>query len=215
MKAPRGARVIRAMTRGIKIIILAALFSLIALPVFGYFQWLQGTPAVETGESRIFEAPAPVSLAVKYPYPDKEFVMTRDLWRKAVKSVQLGNPDWFAVEIVRQRAEVEDYVPAMDLLAWMYEKGRGLEKDLRKAFTWYERAKMAGRPKLNGDPVKIFNRLPPAEKFQARLQLVEDIERLKPEEKVNLEAFELEELKRIKVHVLEPQHAAKLSRKTR
>ena len=206
------------MTRGIKIIVLAAFFSLFALPVFGYFQWLQGTPAMESAGNQYenqFEPPTPDSTAVKYPYPDKEFVMTRDLWRKAVKSVQFGNPDWYDVEIVRQRAEMEGYVPAMDLLAWMYEKGRGLKKDLRRAFTWYERAKLAGQSKLSGAPVKIFNRLRPAEKLQARLQLAEDIERLKPEAKVNLEAFELEGYKRIKLHILEPQHVAKISRKTR
>ena len=217
MKAPRGARVIRAMTRAIKISVLAAYLSLFALPVFGYFQWLH-IPAMESAgnpyENR-YQAPAPASPAIKYPYPDKEFVMTDYLWRKSLKSVQFGTPDWYDVEIVRQRAEMEDYVPAMDLLAWMYEKGRGLKKDLRKAFTWYERAKMAGRSKLRGDPVRIFNRLRPAEKFQARLQLAEDIERLKPEAKVNLEAFELEGYKRIKLHVLEPQHVAKISRKTR
>lgn len=202
------------MTRAIKITVLAAYLSLFALPVFGYFQWLHGIPAMESGENR-YEAPAPASPAIKYPYPDKEFVMTGDLWRKSLKSVRFGNPDWYDVEIVRQRAEMEGYVPAMDLLAWMYEKGRGLKKDLRKAFTWYERAKLAGRSKLSGDPVRIFNRLRPAEKFQARLQLAEDIERLKPEAKVNLEAFELEGYKRIKLYVLEPQYGTKLSRKTR
>ena len=222
MKAPRGAGVIRAMTRTIKITVLAVLFSLFALPVYGYFQWLQDRPGMESAgnpyENQFenpFEPPAPVSLAVKYPYPDKEFVMTGNLWRKSLKSVQSGNPDWYDVEIVRQRAEMEDYVPAMDLLAWMYEKGRGLKMDLRKAFTWYERAKMAGRSKLSGDPVRIFKRLRLAEKFQAQLQLAEDIERLKPEAKVNLEAFELEGYKRIKLHVLEPQYGARFSRKTR
>lgn len=204
------------MTRNIKIIVLAVLFNLFALPVFGYFQWLQDTPAVESGENS-YEAPAPALVfpAIKYPYPDKEFVMTGDLWRKSLKSVQFGNPDWFDVEIVRQRAEMEEYVPAMDLLAWMYEKGRGLKKDLRKAFTWYERAKLAGRSKLRGAPVKIFNRLRPAEKLQARLQLAEDIERLEPEAKVNLGAFEFDGYKRVKLHVLEPQYVARLGRKTR
>ena len=101
MKAPRGARVIRAMTRAIKISVLAAYLSLFALPVLGYFQWLH-IPAMESAgmpyENR-YQAPAPASPAIKYPYPDKEFVMTDYLWRKSMKSVQFGNPDWYDVEI--------------------------------------------------------------------------------------------------------------------
>ena len=139
-------------------------------------------------------------LTSKAPDPDKKLVMTGKLWRESSQSIEFGRPDWFDVEVVRQRAEMEGFPPAMDFLAWMYEKGRGLERDYKRAFMWYERAKLAGKENLRGSSAKIFTRLSEREQFFAQVQLAEDIQRLKPDTQVTLEGFE-----RIKLHVLKQQ----------
>ena len=197
------------MTRNIKIIALAGFLCFNALPVYGYFQWFQETPAADDVIGAAV-TPAPVNLAAKYPYPEKDFVMSEKMWRKSLETVMSGSPDWYDVEIVRQRAEVEEYVPAMDILAWMYEQGRGLKRDLRQAFKWYERAKLAGQTKLSGDPVRIFKRLKPRDKYLARLQLSEDIQGMKSGARGHLEGFES-----IKLHVLARQHVPRLYAKKR
>ena len=121
------------------------------------------------------------STAVKYPYPDKAFVMTEKIWLKSANEAIHGKPDWYDVEVVRQRAEVEEYAPAMDLLAWMYQEGRGLRQDLRKSYNMYERAKLAGKPKISGNTAKIFDRLTQPEQLVAQIQLLDDIKRIKPD----------------------------------
>jgi hypothetical protein len=197
------------MTRTIKIAALVAFLCLITLPVYGYFRWIQEIPAPNgvAGVSAAAITPVP-------PYPEKDFVMSEKMWRKSLQAVTSGSPGWYDVEIVRQRAEIEEYAPAMDILAWMYEQGRGLKRDLRRAFTWYERAKLAGHTELNGDPVKIFKRLKPRDKYLARLQLSEDIQRMKPDARNHLKGFES-----IKLHVLGRQrpprtYAKKRTRRT-
>ena len=158
------------MTRKIKISVLAAFLGVLSFPVNGYFQahsffnpsnkyrewfhntvWLQDTRAEEAARGGPGAA-ARNHIAVKYPYPDKKLVMTAKLWRESSQSIEYGKPDWFDVEVVRQRAEMEEHPPAMDFLAWMYEEGRGLEQDFKKAFMWYERAKLAGKEDLRGSP---------------------------------------------------------------
>jgi len=173
------------MTRTIVILVLATFLGAIALPVHGFFDpsnkyrewfdenvWLRGTRVQEAARN---------SIAVKYPYPDKAFVMTEGRWLKAANEVIHGKPDWYDVEVVRQRAEVEEYAPAMDLLGWMYQEGRGLRQNLRKAYNMYERAKLAGQPKVSGNTAKIFERLTQPEQHIAQIQLLEDIRRIKPD----------------------------------
>ncbi|MCH7937108.1 MAG: SEL1-like repeat protein [Proteobacteria bacterium] len=206
------------MTRKIKISVLAAFLGVVAFPVQSYYQaygffnasnkyrewfhntvWLQDTRVQEAarGEPR---SVARNSIAVKYPYPDKKLVMTGKLWRESSRSIEFGQPDWFDAEVVRQRAEVEEYPPAMDFLAWMYEEGRGLERNFNKAFMWYERAKLAGQTNLRGSSAKIFDRLSERQQFLAQVQLAEDIQRLKPDAKVAIEGFE-----RVKLYVMKQQ----------
>jgi len=96
-------------------------------------------------------------LIEKYPYPDKAFVLTPEIWERTVKKIESGNPDWFDAEIVRQRAEIEGHEVSMELLAWMYERGRGVKQDFRQAFLWYSRAEIAGVKRIRGDLKKIFN----------------------------------------------------------
>ena len=60
--------------------------------------------------------------------------MTENLWRKSTNAVVAGKSKWYDFEVVRQRAEVEEYPPTMDFLAWMYEGGQGLERDYKNAF---------------------------------------------------------------------------------
>jgi len=162
--------------------VLAILLGGIALPVHAdsditsffspsekYQQWFKETPNVSRS--------APT--AEQYPYPDKTFVMSENQWKKSSKAILDDRSNWFDTEIVRHRAEVEEFPPAMDFLAWMYQEGRGLERDYRKAFMWYERAKMAGLENLSGSSAKIFERLSGNEKYFAELQLAEDIEQVK------------------------------------
>ncbi len=158
----------RTMIRPIVILVLAAFLGAIALPVHGYFQlhgffnasnkyreWFQETNLQKT-QRGIRLVSSASSTAVKHPYPDKPFVMTERLWLKSANEVIHGKPDWYDVEVVRQRAEVEEYAPAMDLLGWMHQEGRGHRRDLRKAYNMYERAKLAGEPKVRGNTAKIF-----------------------------------------------------------
>ncbi len=181
------------MTRRIIISVLTVFLGAIALPVHGYFQahiffnasnkyseWFQETRLQKT-QRGIRLVSSASSTAVTYPYPDKAFVMTEKRWLKSANEAIHGKPDWYDVEVVRQRAEVEEYAPAMDLLGWMYQEGRGLRKDLRKAYNMYERAKLAGKPEIRGNTAKIFDRLNPPEKLIAKIELLDDIKRMKPD----------------------------------
>jgi hypothetical protein len=216
------------MTRKIKITVLAAFLGVVSFPVQSYFQahgffnpsnkyrewfhetvWLQDTRIQEAAQGNIRLAAAN-DIAVKYPYPDKKLVMTEKLWRNSSRTIETGKPDWFDTEVVRQRAEVEGHPPAMDFLAWMYQEGRGLKQDHKKAFMWYERAKLAGRADLRGNSAKIFNRLNEREQYFAQVQLAEDIQRMKPNAQVTLDGFE-----RIKLHVMKQQRQIGNLRKKR
>jgi len=88
----------------------------------------------------------------------------------------------------------------MDLLGWMYENGRGVAQDKRRAYTWYERAKLAGAAQVLGQTQEIFKELTPPDQFYAELQLAEDIERMKQETETALKRFES-----VKLHVLKQQ----------
>jgi len=177
----------------IAVSVLAVAFGVVAVPVYGNFQ-LQGFFSPSQKYREWFDQPhtgrallnAPgvgkasaVSTAAKYPYPDKALVMTEAMWRGASKSISGGESDWFDTEIVRQRAEMEKYAPAMDFLGWMYQEGRGLKKDYRKAFMWYERAKLAGMKDLRGSSTKIFRRLSENDRTFAKMQMADDIKRFK------------------------------------
>ncbi|MFQ5764610.1 MAG: hypothetical protein ACE5GT_06755 [Rhodospirillales bacterium] len=196
------------MTRKITISVLVVCLGTIAWPVYGFFQvhglfnatdkyreWFQETAWPGEAPGALLVSPV-----ARFPYPDKEFVMTERLWRQSSRAVEFGRPDWYDSEVVRQRAEVEEYAPAMDLLAWMYEHGRGLGQDYRKAFTWYERAKLAGKTELRGNSTRIFDRLSPPAQFFAEIQLAEDIRRMKPEAEVEIIRFE-----RVNLHVFKQQ----------
>ena len=148
--------------------------------------------------------------AEKYPYPDKPFVMTNKRWLKSANETTHGNPDWFDVEVVRQRALVEKYAPAMELLGWMYQEGRGLNKDLRKAYNMYERAKLAGETKVRGDTEKIYDRLTQSEQLVANILLQEDIQRIKPDA-----GIAHKRLKRVNFQVMEQREPKSLRNKGR
>ena len=127
---PRGPKVGQTMTRTIVMPFLTAFLVTIALPVQGYFpgafffnasntyrDWYHdplmhhdtGSRMIHRGFRLVSAEP---STAEKYPYPDKAFVMTKKRWLKSASEVIQGNPDWFDVEVVRQRAEVEECAPA-------------------------------------------------------------------------------------------------------
>lgn len=142
--------------------LLAVFLAGVSWPVQGYFQahsffspsnkyrdWFKETLWFREIKSdidirRTRRLTAPDGIAVKYPYPDKKLVMTENLCRKSTNAVVAGKSKWYDFEVVRQRAEVEEYPSTMDFLAWMYEGGQGLERDYKKAFIWYERAKLKG-----------------------------------------------------------------------
>lgn len=199
----------KGLFRGILVTTMALALGAIALPADGFFQvhsffdpnvkyrqwfdadvWRRAAPPAQA-------RPAVATVAERFPYPEKEFVLTDALWGEAVAAVRYGKPDWYDAEVVRQRAEMEEFPPAMALLAWMFENGRGVEEDLRKAYTWYQRAKLTGEAQANGQTEKIFDSLAPPDRFYARVQLEEDIERLRKET-----AVVLEEYKSVNVRVL-------------
>ncbi len=177
-------------------------------PVYGYFQahsfyhaaekyrqyfqdtvWLENTRAAER-RAGITKPGIDPPMAVKYPWKEQKFVMTEEKWSKSSAAVEKGTADWEDIEIVRQRAEMDEHPPAMDFLAWMYENGVGVDRDYRKAFMWYERAKLGGEKKIRGTPFKIFQRLTPQEKYMANVQLVEDIQRAKSGPKSRGQSFD-------------------------
>ncbi len=209
--------------KAIAVSVLAVIFAVIAVPVYGNFQlhgffspsnkyraWFDETAA----RRALLNAPgfrraSAVSTAVKYPYPDKDFVMTEAFWKKSSNAIADGKSDWFDTEIVRQRAEVEKYAPAMDLLGWMYQEGRGLNRDYRKAFMWYERAKLAGMENLRGSSTKIFNRLSESDRAFAESQLADDIKRLRSEALKGVQGqtgYSSRDFERIKLHILRQQN---------
>lgn len=187
------------MTRILKITVLTAVLGAAALPVHGYFQshsffnpeikyreWFHVTrwPGEEGGQHRTYTALAAKAAAVSaagYVFPDQKFVMTEELWNRSKRKVEAGVSDWFDAEIVRQRAEIEEDPPAMDFLAWMYEHGRGIKQDERKAYMWYERAKLAGEKELRGVSERIFDRMTPPDQNLAQVQLADDVKRMTPE----------------------------------
>ncbi|MCH7937793.1 MAG: SEL1-like repeat protein [Proteobacteria bacterium] len=215
----------------ISVSLLAVFLAGVSWPVQGYFQaygffnasnkyseWFKETSWFKEIKSdvdirRTRGLAAPDGISVKYPYPDKKLVMTQNLWRESYNAVEDGKSKWFDVEVVRQRAEVEEYPPAMDFLAWMYEEGRGLERDYKKAFMWYERAKLKGKSDLRGSSAKIFDRLDRRQKLLAQVQLAEDIARIKPDAKVDLDDLKSFEL--VRLHVLKQQRDPKFFRKKR
>ncbi len=206
------------MTRPFLIPVLAAFLGAIALPVQGFFpgafffnasdkylEWFHDPlrhldPRSEKTHQgfRLVSAARPT--AEMYPYPDKAYVMSKKRWLKSANEAIRGDPDWFDVEVVRQRAEVEEYAPAMALLGWMYQEGRGLNKDLRKAYNMYERAKLSGNTKIRGNTAKIFQRLTQPEKLVAEIVLQEDIQRINPDKVLDKEAS-----KQVKLHVMKEQ----------
>ncbi len=206
----------------IAVSVLAVTFAVAAVPVYGQFQpqgffnpsnkyrqWFDQTSSrgalLKVSDVRHASA---ASAAAKYPYPDTDFVMTEEFWKKSSNAIAGGESDWFDTEIVRQRAEVEKYAPAMDFLAWMYQEGRGLNRDYRKAFMWYERAKLAGFENSRGSSTKIFNRLSQSERATAELQLAEDIEQFEAiaASKKGLPGYSSRDFNRIKLHILRQQN---------
>ena len=85
-----------------------------------YREWFQETRLRKTPPG-VRLASSASSIAKKYPYPDKDFVMTEAFWKKSSNAIAGGKSDWFDTEIIRQRAEVEKYPPAMDFVGWMYK----------------------------------------------------------------------------------------------
>ncbi len=209
--------------KAIAVSVLAVMFVVAAVPVYGQFQ-LRGffNPSLKyrqwfddtTARRALLKAPdfrraSVIPVAAKYPYPEKKFVMTEEFWKKSSKAIVGGNSDWFDTEIVRQRAEVEKYPPAMDFLAWMYQEGRGLNRDYRKAFMWYERAKLAGFENTRGSSTEIFDRLSPSERTFAELQLAEDIKQLQSEALKGAQGQAgpgSQDYERIKLHILRQQN---------
>lgn len=214
--------------RTITVSILAIFMGGIALPVHGTFQvrsfynisekyrqwyhetvWLQDTRAKE-GARGLRKPSIATSTADKYPYPQKAFVMTEKIWQESSGTVEFGDPDWYDVEVIRQRAEMEGYPPAMDILGWMYETGRGLRRDHRKAFMWYERAAIAGQTGLRGSSARIFQRLSGRDQYFAQLQLAEDLKRINEGD-----GFGYAGSDRVKLHVLGQQRDPKFFSKKR
>ena len=191
------------MTRVLKITLLTVALGTVALPVHGYFtshsffnpevkyrewfhetRWPGETRAPRRAAAGMAAKAAAVTAAQRYVFSEETFVMTETLYRKSKRNVEVGASNWFDTEVVRQRAEIEEHPPAMDFLAWMYEHGQGINRDQRKAYMWYERAKLAGETALRGVSERIFERMAPPDQNLAQVQLAEDVKRMNPDEAV-------------------------------
>ena len=125
--------------KAIAVSVLAVTFAVIAVPVYGQSQ-LQGffNPSYkyrewfdQTSSRRVFlevsenSQASESSIAAKYPYPDKDFVMTEAFWKKSSNAIAGGKSDWFHTEIIRQRAEVKNTPRPWISTAGCIRKGAG------------------------------------------------------------------------------------------
>lgn len=195
-----------------------------AWPVHGYFQahsffhaaekyreffqntvWLENT-RIEERRLGITKPGIDPPMGEKYPWKEQKFVMTEEKWQASSAAVEQGSADWYDIEIVRQRAEVDEDPPAMDFLAWMYENGQGVDRDYRKAYMWYERAKLGGKKKTRSTPFKIFQRLSPQDKYMSQVQLSEDIARASQDPRRGRQTLDT-----VKLRVLEQERGGLLT----
>jgi len=86
-------------------------------------------------------------------------------WQNTLKNVQAGLVSSLELEelIEHERA---DNPQAVEVLAWIYAKGVGVEPDLIKSFNFYKKGTTLGIPQAKENAIKVYKAMSPDEKAQ-------------------------------------------------
>ena len=84
-------------------------------------------------------------------------------WKKVLANVQAGYVSSFELDELNQRVE-NNNPQAVEVLAWIYSKGVGVEPDLIKAFGLYKQAINLKVPDAMENAVKVYKAMSPAQK---------------------------------------------------
>ena len=84
-----------------------------------------------------------------------EFEEAEKRWKKVLANVQSGYVSSFELDELNKR-EQENNSQAVEVLAWLYSKGVGVEPDLIKAFHLYKKAIALKVPEAMENAVKVY-----------------------------------------------------------
>ncbi|MCQ2966147.1 MAG: hypothetical protein MJ250_05365 [Alphaproteobacteria bacterium] len=81
---------------------------------------------------------------------------SRKEWERIVLSVKNGTLSPFDLNEIQKMAEYDD-AEAVELLAWMYATGHGINQNLPKAYTYYMQAAQLSIPKAYDNAKTVYN----------------------------------------------------------
>ena len=84
-------------------------------------------------------------------------------WQQALRNVQAGYVSSLELEELNKK-EGENNPQAVEVLAWMYAKGIGVEVDLITSFNYYKKGVALGIPQAKENAVKVYKAMSPEEK---------------------------------------------------
>ena len=118
----------------------------------------QGADALEMGISSVnFQNERLIKKA--------EFEEAEIRWKKVLANVQSGYVSSFELDELNKR-EGENNPQAVDVLAWIYSKGVGVEPDLIKAFHLYKKAIALKVPEAMENAVKVYKAMSAQQKAE-------------------------------------------------
>ena len=94
---------------------------------------------------------------------DAEIEAAELRWQKVIANVQSGYVSSFELDELNQRVEKDD-PQAVEILAWIYSKGVGVEPDLIKAFGLYKKAINLKVPDAMDNAIKVYKAMSSAQK---------------------------------------------------
>ena len=84
-------------------------------------------------------------------------------WQQALKNIQAGYVSSVELEELSKK-EKENNPQSIDVLAWIYAKGIGVEVDLIRSFNYYKKAIALGVPQAKENAIKVYRAMSPEEK---------------------------------------------------
>ena len=84
-------------------------------------------------------------------------------WQQALKNIQAGYVSSIELEELSKK-EKESDPQAIDVLAWIYARGIGVEVDLIRSFNYYKKAIALGVPQAKENAIKVYKAMSPEEK---------------------------------------------------
>lgn len=81
---------------------------------------------------------------------------SRKEWERIVMSVKNGTISPFDLNEIQKMADYDD-AEAVELLAWMYATGHGINQNLPKAYTYYMQAAQMSIPKAYDNAKTVYN----------------------------------------------------------